>query len=45
MNIDLTFYNYPVMVELSMESELKGISLEKLISEILEKYVDAQPDN
>ena len=39
MDIDLALDNDPLKNELSKKAELKGISLERLISEILEEYV------
>ena len=34
--------NYPLEVELSKQAKLKGISLEKLIVEILRDYIETQ---
>ena len=39
MEIDLALDNDPLRNELAREAELKGITLEKLISEILEEYI------
>ena len=45
MEIDLALDNDPLKIELSREAKLKGITLEKLISEILEDYVKNENDN
>ena len=45
MEIDLSLDNDPLKNELSKEAELKGVTLEKLISDILEEYVKNENDN
>ena len=45
MEIDLALDNDPLKIELSKEAALKGITLEKLISDILEEYVKNENDN
>ena len=45
MEIDLTIDDDPLKIELSKEAELKGISLEKYIAEILEEYISDNKKN
>lgn len=45
MEIDLSLDNDLLKIELSNEAELKGITLEKHISDILEESVKNQNDN
>ena len=45
MEIDLTIDDDPLKIELSKEAELKGISLEKHIAEILEEYISDNKKN
>ena len=40
MKLNMILDNDPLKVELSRQAKLKGISIEKLIAEILRDYVD-----
>ena len=42
MKFNMTLDNDPLKVELSKQAKLKGISLEKLIAEILRDYVETK---
>jgi len=42
MIINMILDNDPLKVELSKQAESKGISLEKLIAEILREYVESK---
>ena len=44
MIINMILDNDPLKVELSKQAKLKGISLEKLIAEILRDYVEMKED-
>lgn len=45
MEVSLTLDNDPLKAELSKEAELKGISLEKHIAEILEEYISRHDED